>query len=417
MIPDVLDINIVIETFQNRYADITYLDKGGMSFVYKARHIGLNRVVALKILNPENNSDWDLVNRFYQEIKIGATVNHPNILKIHYGDEINGLHFMEMDYLEGETLYQMIQRNGQLDQTNTVKYLKPIVSALSHLHNHGIVHRDIKTANIFIDQHRGAILTDFGISFYINSPVSIPENEIIGTPEYMSPEQASGRKLPDERSDLYGIGVILYEALTGNVPFKGKTTRDTLDQVIFNPPPSLVDYNISISDYIDRMIMRLLSKHEVDRYESAWELYNDLDEIDISKNGNNYSIWRRIKDLFLPEDNNFQLPYFLRIDGYNASDSYIPLYGRSLGNNQISCIVGRSTPDGVVPDVDIQEPTISRQHVEIVFIKGQLGVRHLYSNNSSYLNGVTLEAGIIYSFEVGDWLTMGGLRFELIQGR
>lgn len=412
---NILDINLVKETFSGRYEDITYLDKGGMSFVYKARHVGLNRVVAIKVLNPENNSDWDLVNRFYQEIKIGATLNHTNILKIHYGDQIDGLHFLEMDHLEGETLFQIIQRKGQLDEGEAVAYIKPVVSALTHMHGHGIVHRDIKTANVFIDRKKGAILTDFGISYYINNPASIPENDIIGTPEYMSPEHASRRMLPDERSDLYGIGVVLFEAMTGNVPFKGETLHDTLNQVIFNPPPSLIDFQISISDYMDRIIMRLLAKHAEDRYSSSWELYDDLDEIDtptITK-----GLWKQIIEFFNSREQYLELPYYLRFASYNTNDSFIPLYGKNLGNNQISCIVGRSTPGGVIPDVDIQEVTISRQHVEIVLINGQLGVRHLYSNNRTYLNGENISAGVIYPLEIGDCLILGGLEFELISSR
>ena len=406
-----LDINYVQHLFSKRYAIIELAGRGGMSWVFKARHLQLNRIVALKILNPQLNSDWDIVNRFYQEIKIGATLNHPNILKIHYGGQLGELHFMEMDFLKGETLFERIHRSGRITQKQTIRFAKACASALAHIHQHKIVHRDIKSANVFLDSKKGVLLTDFGISFYINNPANIPENSIMGTPEYMSPEQASGKRLPDHRSDLYSLGVVLFECLTGNVPFKGNTPAATINHIINTPPPSPRNYQIQIAGALEQLVMRLLSKGVDERYNSAYEIFTELNQLD---KGGGRDWFKQIQSLFRGNNKYSAIPYKLIQVGNNSAGNTFPLAGKQTGNEQISCIIGRATPGGVQPDVNIPEPTISRKHIEIVIIGGQLGVRHLYSENRTSINGNLLEAGVIYQLVAGDKLILGKVEFELV---
>ncbi len=128
-----LEIDYVKQLLSKRYAIIKIAGVGGMSVVFKAKHLQLDRIVALKVLYPQLNNDWDIVNRFYQEIKIGATLNHPNILKIHYGGQLGDLHFMEMDFLKGETLFDRIHRNGKISQKTTIHYALATISALAHI--------------------------------------------------------------------------------------------------------------------------------------------------------------------------------------------------------------------------------------------------------------------------------------------
>jgi len=256
-------------------------------------------------------------------------------------------------------------------------------------------------------------LTDFGISFYVNNTVNIPENNILGTPEYMSPEQASGKKIPDFSSDLYSLGVVLFECLTANVPFKGNTPAATINQIINTPPPSPLSYQIKITSSFEQLVMKLLSKDSKDRYQSAKELFDDLNIMGSVKNKTRFFnqfisfIKKKIKYIILP--------YQLKQIKNNSSENIYTLRAKQSNNNQISCIVGRATPSGVQPDVDIQEPTISRQHIEIVIINHQLGVRHLYSENRTSINKNLLEAGIIYQLAVGDRLLLGKAEFELIE--
>jgi eukaryotic-like serine/threonine-protein kinase len=184
------DIDVIRSHFSLRYHISEKAGVGGMSVVYRAKHKLTGRVVALKILKPELYTDNNIVDRFYQEVRIGATLNHPNLLKIFYGENFNGLHFLEMEYLKGISLYSFIHRKGKLTEQKTLRLILPIISALSYLHSRTIIHRDIKSPNIFITSQKRPVLMDFGVAWQHDGQLANNPDKLV-TVEYSSPEDLS----------------------------------------------------------------------------------------------------------------------------------------------------------------------------------------------------------------------------------
>ena len=191
-----------------------------MATVYKAIQKNLNRLVALKVVHPNLVHDTEFLNRFHREAQMAASLNHPNIVMIYDVGAINGVHFISMEYLEGEDLQTLIRRSGKISVDDTIHIIAPIAEALDYAHQMGLIHRDVKSANIMITKTRRAVLTDFGIAHPVSGTRLTLAGTIIGTPEYMSPEQAEGKQI-DGRSDIFSLGIVMFECLTGTVPFKG----------------------------------------------------------------------------------------------------------------------------------------------------------------------------------------------------
>ncbi len=266
----------------NRYAIERELGRGGMGAVYLARDRRLDRLVALKVLPNEFASDPGLRERFLRETRTAASFSHPNIVPVHAVEEQEGLLAFAMGYVEGESLGERVRRGGVLDSRATVRLLQDIGYALAYAHGRGVVHRDIKPDNIMLERATGrALLMDFGIS----RPVSAPTDgagltrvgEIVGTPEYMSPEQASGEAV-DGRSDLYSLGMVALYALTGKPLFSGTSVPQILvRQLTEAAPPAQIlrpDLPAPLAEAIDRC----LAKAPEDRFPSAESLVEAIDQ-------------------------------------------------------------------------------------------------------------------------------------------
>lgn len=264
------------ERFDNRYEIVRRLGSGGMADVYLARDTHLGRDVAIKILYKRYANDEEFVTRFRQEAQSAAGLNHPHIVSIYDRGEAEGSYYIAMEYLEGQSLKDLIAEKARLEPREAIVIAEQILQALQFAHEHHVIHRDIKPHNIVINGRGQVKVTDFGIARAGSSSRMTETGSIIGTAQYLSPEQAKGKAV-EQGSDLYSLGVVLYEMLTGQVPFEGENPvaialKHLSDQPV--PPQALVP---EIPDNLNNVVMRSLAKDPRDRYQSAEEFLADLE--------------------------------------------------------------------------------------------------------------------------------------------
>jgi eukaryotic-like serine/threonine-protein kinase len=260
--------------FDGRYRIVRKLGTGGMANVYLAEDEVLGRRVAIKILNDRHAGDDQFVERFRREAKNAASLSHPNIVSIYDRGEAEGTYYIAMEYLDGRSLKELIVARGPAPVNVAIDYARQILGALRFAHRHGIVHRDIKPHNVLVGPEGRLKVTDFGIARAGTSQMT-EAGSIIGTAQYLSPEQAKGAPV-DQTSDLYSVGVVLYELLTGAVPFSGDTPVEiAMKHLSTTPEPPSVK-RAEVPRELDMVVMRALAKDPADRYQSAEEMDEDL---------------------------------------------------------------------------------------------------------------------------------------------
>jgi len=273
----------------SHYRIVEKIGEGGMGHVFLAWDASLNRRVALKVLSPDVAANSERLLRFYQEARAAAALTHPNVATIHEVNEDNGVYFIAMEYVEGETIKAKIANNA-LGLKELHSCASQIANALEAAHSKGIVHRDLKPGNIMVTPRGQVKLLDFGLAKQfkvgdssITSPGLVETNpgSLLGTVEYMSPEQALGHKI-DHRSDIFSLGVILYEAATGLPPFRGTTAIETINRIINVDPHPVGDLNPLIPTFFERIILKCLAKNPEGRYQTATAFLEDLSE-DLTK--------------------------------------------------------------------------------------------------------------------------------------
>jgi eukaryotic-like serine/threonine-protein kinase len=264
--------------FGPRYRIECLLGKGGMGIVYKAYDKDLNRVVALKLVRSEFTSDPSSMQRFKQELLLASKISHKNVLRIHDLGDVEGVKFISMAYVEGEDLHYLLERQGRLPVPRALKIGEQLCAALEAAHSEGVVHRDLKPQNILLDRADNAYVSDFGLakSLAQGAAMITRTGEILGTPRYMSPEQVEG-KPADHRSDIYSLGLILYEMVTGEVPFQGDSAFQVMHQRVTLEPKSPKEVNPDLPDYVVRIILRCLEPDPELRYQQAREVSRDLE--------------------------------------------------------------------------------------------------------------------------------------------
>jgi eukaryotic-like serine/threonine-protein kinase len=260
--------------FDGRYRIIRKLGTGGMANVYLAEDEVLGRRVAIKILNDRHAGDDQFVERFRREAKNAASLSHPNIVSIYDRGEAEGTYYIAMEYLDGRTLKELITARGPAPIHLAVDYARQILAAIRFAHRHGIVHRDIKPHNVLVDGEGRLKVTDFGIARAGTSQMT-EAGSIIGTAQYLSPEQARGAPV-DQTSDLYSVGVVLYELLTGVVPFSGDTPVEIAMKHLSTVPEPPSAKRAEVPRDLDMVVMRALAKDPSERYHSAEEMDADL---------------------------------------------------------------------------------------------------------------------------------------------
>jgi beta-lactam-binding protein with PASTA domain/predicted Ser/Thr protein kinase len=260
--------------FDGRYRIMRKLGTGGMANVYLAEDQELGRRVAIKILNDRHANDDQFVERFRREAKNAAGLSHPNIVSIYDRGEAEGTYYIAMEYLDGRSLKELIVSRGPAPILIAIDYARQILTAVRFAHRHGIVHRDIKPHNVLVDAEGRLKVTDFGIARAGASQMT-EAGSIIGTAQYLSPEQAKGAPV-DQTSDLYSVGVVLYELLTGVVPFTGDTPVEIAMKHLSATPEAPSSRRAEIPRDLDLVVMRALAKDPAERYQSAEEMDADL---------------------------------------------------------------------------------------------------------------------------------------------
>ncbi len=265
-------------TFAQRYEIIEQLGKGGMGDIFRVLDTQINEEVALKILNPDIAADKITIHRFRNELKVARRISHKNVCRMYHFGEEAGIHYITMEYVSGENLKNMIRMTGVMGLGTAVNIAKQVCEGLAEAHSLGIVHRDLKPSNVIIDKEGDALILDFGIARSLRAKGVTGVGVMIGTPSYMSPEQADTKEV-DQRSDIYSLGVILFEMLTGKVPFEGDTALSVVMKHKSESPPDPQSLNPQIPENMSRIILKCLEKRRENRYQSAEELIVDLDKM------------------------------------------------------------------------------------------------------------------------------------------
>jgi len=260
----------------SNYKIIGKLGKGGMATVYKAHELSLTRVVALKVLSPRLSEDTEFIKRFQREARAAAQLNHPNIVQIYAIGEEKGVHYFAMEYIKGKSLAQIKKEEGMLAPGKAAAIIKQVAEALGEAHKTGLVHRDIKPSNIMIDGMGRAKVADFGIAYVSQAQTKLTrEGSIIGTPEYISPEQCEGKTV-DQRSDIYSLGVTLYEVLTGKTPYEADTPVSMLMKIVKGDFPPVHEVNPNVPVPLREIVEKMMQTDPGKRYANTDELLEAL---------------------------------------------------------------------------------------------------------------------------------------------
>jgi len=258
-----------------RYRIKKTIGGGGMANVYLARDIILDRDVAIKVLRLEFANDPEFIERFDREAQAATSLSHPNIVNIYDVGEEDHILYMVMEYIDGLTLKEYIMQNGPLQVEESIEIMKQLTDAIAHAHANGLIHRDIKPQNILVDHYGNVKVTDFGIAIALSATSLTQTNSILGSVHYLSPEQARGG-MATKKSDIYSLGIVLYELLTGEVPFSGQSPISIALKHLQDETPSIRSINASIPQSVENIVLKATAKDPFHRYNSVYEMEEAL---------------------------------------------------------------------------------------------------------------------------------------------
>jgi serine/threonine protein kinase len=397
---------------KGRYKLIDERGRGSFATVYVARDQEDNRIYAVKVMHMELSSDGELLARFQREARILQELSDPHIVRIFEYDNDNSMHYIVMDYIDGQNLKYYMLKEDQMDPMRALNYTRQIAEGLDAAYKKGVVHRDIKPQNILINSRDMVKITDFGLARGRDTITLTQSNVFMGTAYYISPEQAESGRSADTRSDLYSVAVVLFEMLTGSPPFRGETAVDIVIKHMNEKVPSICRLRPGLPNEMNDFMQKALAKQPADRYATPKEFIHALELLQ-----------DRLRDMPPIErvnragDNN-------KARSHNSSPPTPQKEARLivLSNGQPILlrgdlmVVGRQDPTlGIFPEINLADKTVGRRHAYLRYQQGSYTVEDLNALNKTRLNGVTLTPHEERTLKDGDLLRFGSVevRFEL----
>jgi len=437
--------DMIGHVIKGRYKLIDELGRGSFATVYIARDTKNNRIYAVKVMHVEFSDDGELLARFQREADILSHLSDPHIVRIFdYGDE-SDIHYILMDYIDGQNLKYHTLTHGPMDAFRALDYAKQIAIGLDTAYKHGVVHRDIKPQNIVINSQDVVKITDFGLARSRETVTLTQSNVFMGTAYYIPPEQAESGRSADTRSDLYSVAAVLFEMLTGRPPFEGETAVDIVIKHMNEKVPSVCRLRSDLPPELDQFMQKAMSKSPDERYLTPKEFIAAIEQIQkriqatqpkgrssvqydpTAENGNELQQGQKVLEGQVvaaqskPESQSQRAKTdaeVLKVPSIPqkkariyvlASNQYIDLAGELM-------VVGRQDPVlGIFPEINLPDKTVGRRHAYVRNQQGQFTVEDLNALNKTRLNGVILTPHEERTLKDGDILRFGSVevRFEL----
>ncbi len=383
-----------------RYKLIDERGNGSMAVVYVARDMQTNRIYAVKVLNRKAASDAELLQRFWREFDLLKQLTGPHVIRpVAWGEERDA-HYIVMDYVDGHTLKHLVETAGPFPPPQALDITHQVALGLESAAERGIVHRDVKPQNILLTVDNVVKLTDFGLARSHTSPPITISNVFLGTPYYVAPEQADNGRSADTRSDLYSLGCVFFELITGRVPYEGDTAVDVVVQHLRAPIPSACALRPELPLDYDAFVQRALSKQPAQRFQSAREFIAGLDRL------------REVTPAGPSASASSSTQIMPRLASLPSGHTFMIL--------KPEMIIGRSDPQkGIFPDIDLApldtQHTVSRKHARLLARDERYFVEDLNAFNKTRLNGVALTPNQEREIQEGDIIRLGNveLRFEV----
>jgi serine/threonine protein kinase len=437
--------DMIGRVIKGRYKLIDELGRGSFATVYIARDTKNNRIYAVKVMHNEFSDDGELLARFQREAHILSQFSDYHIVRIFdYGDEID-IHYIVMDYIDGQNLKYHTLTHGPMDAFRALDYARQIAEGLNTAYKHGVVHRDIKPQNIVINSKDVVKITDFGLARSRETVTLTQSNVFMGTAYYIPPEQAESGRSADTRSDLYSVAAVLFEMLTGRPPFEGETAVDIVIKHMNEKVPSLCRIRTDLPPEMDKFLQKAMAKSPADRYSTPPEFISAIEQlqqrVQTMQPERREPVERNFVSEIDYEQPQDQAMRGAQVAGEQGMQELVPQRAKSdqesltpqsapqkqarfyvLASNQYIeltgelMVVGRQDPVlGIFPEITLADKTVGRRHAYVRNQHGQFTVEDLNALNKTRLNGVILTPHEERTLKDGDILRFGSVevRFEL----
>ncbi|HLI89937.1 MAG TPA: protein kinase [Ktedonobacteraceae bacterium] len=400
---------------KGRYKLIDERGRGNFATVYVARDLENNRIYAVKVMHLEFSNDGELQARFQREAHILLNLNDPHIVRIvDYGYE-NNMHYIVMDYIDGQSLRYYMSSNGPMEPLRAINYARQMTEGLETAARQGVVHRDIKPQNILINTSDMVKITDFGLARSRETVTLTQSNVFMGTAYYISPEQAESGRSADTRSDLYSVATVLFEMLAGRPPYEGETAVDIVIKHMNDKIPSLCRLRPDLPVEMDLFMQKALAKLPADRYATPHEFIVALDQLQ-----ERIQAQPGAEGMAHPGNNEQKSGNAAALKARSAPPKEAHIVVISSGEvfplNKDLMVVGRQDPTlGIFPEINLADKTVGRRHAYLRNQQGTYTVEDLKALNKTRLNGVILAPHEERTLKDGDVLRFGSVevRFEL----
>ncbi len=405
--------DMIGRTLKGRYKLIDERGRGSFATVYIARDVETNHIYAVKVMHAELSNDDEYLARFHREAHILLSLSDPHVVRIDDSGEDNNMHYIVMDYIDGQSLKYYMIEDGPMEALRALNYARQIAEGLDTAYKQGVVHRDIKPQNILINTRDMVKITDFGLARGRETVTLTQSNVFMGTAYYISPEQAESGRSADTRSDLYSVATVLFEMLVGRPPFEGETAVDIVIKHMNEKVPSICRLRPDLPMEMDTFMQKALAKLPADRFATPREFIVALEQLQERIQASPERVGRPGGD---PKPGNagyLNKPQpapqkEARIIVISSGES-IPLRGELM-------VVGRKDPTlGIFPEINLADKTVGRRHAYLRNQQGKYTVEDLNALNKTRLNGVTLTPHEERTLKDGDVLRFGSVevRFEL----